>query len=97
MSLHGLNQGDIVDRLRIVWTSASDRVNEERAQAADEIERLRKERDEARLAYCREVLVLYGDADEQYRLGPAEVARRKGWSDIASMLSRSASRPEVAE
>lgn len=67
------------DRLRIAWTSCSDRVNDERAEAADEIERLRRERDEARLAYCREVLILYGDADEQYRIPPSEVARRRGW------------------
>ena len=70
-------------------------------QAADEIERLRKERDEARLAYCREVLVLYGDADEQYRLEPAEIARRKGWSNLLEILTgspnRSPNRSEVAE
>lgn len=90
----GASMTDIVDQLREM---AGPIVPNVCTMAADEIERLRKERDEARLAYCREVLVLYGDADEQYRLGPAEVARRKGWSDIASMLSRSASRPEVAE
>ena len=49
---------DIVDRLRIIWTSMTDMGNHERAEAADEIERLRqlsgdagqlrKERDEAR-------------------------------------------------
>lgn len=38
---------DIVDRLRIAWTSCHARVNDERAEAADLIERLRKERDEA--------------------------------------------------
>ena len=156
---------DIVDRLRIVWTSASDRVNAERSEAADEIERLRSqvvsvadelvaaraeieqlniqhraaepllnelwerrteatemraeierlraggcardqkttqycaeaarlqaERDEARLAYCREVLVLYGDADEQYRLEPSEVARRKGWHNLSEILTGSTNR-----
>lgn len=36
---------DIVDRLRIIWTSCSDRINKEREEAADEIERLRAERD----------------------------------------------------
>lgn len=34
---------DIVPRLRIVWTSCTDRINKEREEAADEIERLRKE------------------------------------------------------
>jgi hypothetical protein len=32
---------DIVARLRIVWTSCSQRINDERNAAADEIERLR--------------------------------------------------------
>lgn len=31
---------DIVADLRIIWTSCSDRINKERAAAADEIERL---------------------------------------------------------
>ena len=34
---------DIVDRLRIAWTSCSQKINDERNAAADEIERLRKE------------------------------------------------------
>ena len=34
---------DIVPRLRIVWTSCSQRINDERNAAADEIERLRNE------------------------------------------------------
>lgn len=33
---------DIVDRLRIIWTSMTDMGNHERAEAADEIERLRE-------------------------------------------------------
>lgn len=32
---------DIVARLRILWTSCTDRINNERTEAADEIERLR--------------------------------------------------------
>jgi len=44
---------DIVPRLRILWTSCSDQINAERNFAADEIERLRKERDEARLQMGR--------------------------------------------
>jgi len=34
---------DIVDRLRINWTSLTDKQNAERNEAADEIERLRAE------------------------------------------------------
>lgn len=105
---------DLVDRLRIAWTSCHDRINEERAQAADEIERLRaggcardqkttqfcrealdlqaelatcriayeqavRDRDAARLAYCRDVWQGFGDEDEQRRLTPREIARDKGW------------------
>ena len=48
------DQVDIVDRLRISWTPMTDMANAERLQAADEIERLRAERDEAR----REIVLL---------------------------------------
>ena len=44
-------ESDIVVRLRILWTSCTDRINNERTEAAAEIERLRKERDEARRMY----------------------------------------------
>jgi|LakMenE18May11ns_1017448.scaffolds.fasta_scaffold9956978_22 hypothetical protein len=37
------NDIDIVDRLRISWTSMTDKQNDERAEAANEIERLRWE------------------------------------------------------
>lgn len=53
-----MNDLDLVTQLRIIWTSCSPRINKEREQAADEIERLRElsgdagklreERDEAR-------------------------------------------------
>lgn len=36
-------ESDIVERLRIIWISMSDMGNHERADAADEIERLRAE------------------------------------------------------
>lgn len=39
-------KNDIVNRLRVWWDSMTDMGNAERAEAADEIERLRKERDE---------------------------------------------------
>jgi len=39
---------DIVARLRILWTSCTDRINNERTEAADEIELLRAERETAR-------------------------------------------------
>lgn len=82
---------ELVDRLRIVWTSCPDRVNDERAEAADEIERLRNElesitdrltaeRDEARRRYCTDVWQGIGDEDEQRQLTPREIARREGWN-----------------
>ena len=43
---------DIVTRLRIPWGAMTEMGNSERAEAADEIERLRKERDEARREVC---------------------------------------------
>ena len=51
---------DIVDRLRINWTSMTDMGNEERAEAADEIERLRAERDEARRSCCEYAAIVDG-------------------------------------
>jgi len=45
-------QVDIVDRLRINWTSLTDKQNAERNEAAAEIERLRAERDEAQRYIC---------------------------------------------
>lgn len=93
-----------VERLRAGGCARDQRTTQYCAEAVRlqaDIERLRKERDEARLAYCCEVLVLYGDADEQYRLGPAEVARRKGWLNLLEILTgspnRSPNRSEVAE
>jgi hypothetical protein len=87
------NDIDIVLRLRIGWTSCHDRVNEERSEAADEIERLRteiatcraayeqaiKDRDDARRRYCHEVWQGTGDADEQRQLTPREIAAGMGW------------------
>jgi hypothetical protein len=43
---------DIVTRLRIPWEGMGDMGNQQRAEAADEIERLRAERDEARQEVC---------------------------------------------
>jgi hypothetical protein len=51
---------DIVDRLRINWTSMTDMGNEERAEAAEEIERLRAERDEARRSCCEYAAIVDG-------------------------------------
>lgn len=54
---------DIVDRLRISWTSMTDMGNAERAEAADEIERLRDEL--ARNAYeFRKALIELGQRME---------------------------------
>ena len=88
---------DEIERLRAGGCARDQRTTQYCAEAV----RLQAERDEARLAYCREVLVLYGDADEQYRLEPAEIARRKGWSNLLGILTgspnRSPNRSEVAE
>ena len=43
---------DLVVRLRIRWDAMGDMANDERAAAATEIERLRKERDEASQRVC---------------------------------------------
>jgi hypothetical protein len=63
---------DIVDRLRISWTSMTDMANAERLQAADEIERLRRERDEARQRLCKVV----GDNRDMWG---EDVAKEYGW------------------
>lgn len=75
---------DIVDRLRIAWTSCHDRINEERAQAAEEIERLCKDRDEARRLYCdyaiRNGRVYRRVGNDTVRCQtPQEVADDLGW------------------
>lgn len=49
---------DIVDRLRISWTSMTAMGNAEREEAADEIERLRKE-----LQECEKLIDEYQRAD----------------------------------
>ena len=60
---------NIVPRLRIMWTSCSQRINDERYAAADLIEALLSERDEAR----REILEsLHPDVRESH-------AAARGW------------------
>ena len=63
---------DIVDRLRINWTSLTDKQNAERNEAADEIERLRAERDDARWRLCKVV----GDNRDMWG---EDVAKEYGW------------------
>ena len=72
---------DLVARLRIRWDAMGDMANDERAAAADEIERLRAERDEARREVCEldaelpeERLVVWNAA----RL-PNDLAAKRGW------------------
>lgn len=58
---------DIVMRLRILWTSCTDRINNERAEAADEIERLRAggcARDQTTTQFCAESVQLQRRLDE---------------------------------
>jgi len=60
---------NIVPRLRIMWTSCSQQINDERYAAADLIEALLSERDEAR----REILEsLHPDVRESH-------AAARGW------------------
>ena len=66
---------DIVERLRIIWTSCSDRINNERAAAADEIERLRKENTDLRWRLCK-VLADSRECDAD------DIAKEKGWDDL---------------
>ena len=73
---------DIVDRLRIAWTSCSQKINDERNAAADEIERLRAERDEARRNLClSEAAVLsFGEDGIPYHPSVAhKIATDYGW------------------
>jgi hypothetical protein len=63
---------DIVDRLRINWTSLTDKQNAERNEAADEIKRLRAERDDARQRLCKVV----GDNRDMWG---EDVAKEYGW------------------
>jgi DNA-binding MarR family transcriptional regulator len=67
------DQVDIVDRLRISWTSMTEMANAERLQAADEIERLRTERDEAR----REIVLLLNGCCSWSKL--TQEIKKRGW------------------
>jgi hypothetical protein len=64
---------DIVDRLRINWTSLTDKQNAERNEAADEIERLRAERDEGR----REIVLLLNGCCSWSKL--TQEIKKRGW------------------
>jgi hypothetical protein len=82
---------DIVDRLRISWTSMTDMANAERLQAADEIERLRAERDQARaevvdraLGFRRDV---HWDKNSPERLRCMKFAQQRGWHDLFSEIN----------
>ena len=69
---------DIVADLRIIWTSCSDRINRERASAADEIERLRAggcARDQRTTQFCAEAVTLQREV-EMLREMVAEMRER---------------------
>lgn len=83
---------DILERLRAVLHNDRS-VELMNREAAEEIERLQaefaacriayeqaiKDRDAARLAYCRDAFYLVGDEDEQRQLTPREIAGRQRW------------------
>ena len=48
-------------------------------EAADTIERLLAERDEARRMYCRTVWIGEGDEEEPRRMTSKDIAMRQGW------------------
>ena len=67
-----MSDQDFVERLRIRWEAMGDMANDERTAAANEIERLRAERDEVRQSYCSLM--------EAYRGGDGRVTANKlGW------------------
>lgn len=69
----------LIERLRIPWDGMGEMANQQRAEAAvqistmmDEIERLREERDEARLEACRWMAEAEGGTPEEH-------AQEQGW------------------
>jgi len=72
---------DIVTRLRILWTSCTDRINNERTEAADEIERLRGERDAARAEVCL-LRAANTNANEGTTKAMEDYAASRSWFDL---------------
>lgn len=72
---------DIVDRLRINWTSLTDKQNAERNEAADEIERLRAERDAARAEVCL-LRAANTNANEGTTKAMEDYAASRSWFDL---------------
>ena len=71
---------DLVDRLRVKWEAMGDMANDEREEAADEIESLRAERDEARRIACEKEETLGIDDYGVPRGGSArDHAKQRGW------------------
>lgn len=84
------NDDDLRARLSIWWTSCSDSINKERADALVVIERLTNERDEARVDACRL------EADARGRLArmcgmschyvsPKQIAKEREWDCFDSV------------
>ena len=65
---------DIVDRL-MLKSPLHNLTSYELVEAANEITRLRKERDEARRMYCKKV----ENASRQYGTSANDVAKQLGW------------------
>lgn len=73
---------DEIERLQSQRVSAAEEFAATRAELAAcrvAYEQAIRDRDAARLAYCRDVWQGVGDEDEQRQLTPREIAARQGW------------------
>ena len=72
---------DIVARLRILWTSCTDRINNERTEAADEIERLRAELNKTHRHYAHLLMQFVSEANAARRSTAPTPANTGGGAD----------------
>ena len=73
---------DEIERLRSQRVSAAEELAATKAELAAcriAYEQAIRDRDAARLAYCRDVWQGIGDEDEMRQLSPREIAGRQGW------------------
>ena len=67
------------DQRTTQYCAEASRLQAELAACRIAYEQAIKDRDAARLAYCRDAFYLVGDEDEQRQLTPREIAGRQGW------------------